>query len=306
MSTVTRHDSLDRAIAADVAALWRRIDTELIGHADFITTAGELVSYTGIRAAEQQLLVTYADPELVGFAWAILPLADNANTLEAEIRLIPGADPAPLIDALRTLRPIIAVWHPAGLDLSPQGLQLVQVEVTSALQIPAHFPECAPDPSYALASWRGPVPDEHLSGLAALKELMSTDMPWGGQIHEKETWDAGRIRELEEAARRAGTEMLWSVAVHRGSGDHVGFTQLSCPAGRPRIAFQEDTLVAAAHRGHGLGMALKIANLGQLELAMPQVRTLYTWNAENNRYMLDINRRLGFVSSGTLECWQAG
>ena len=83
----------------------------------------------------------------------------------------------------------------------------------------------------------------------------------------------GRIRELEEPARPAETETLWSVA---------------------------------AHRGRGLGMALKIANLGQLELAMPQVRTLYTWNAENNRYVLDINRRLGFVSSGTLECWQAG
>ncbi|AJK68462.1 hypothetical protein [Corynebacterium marinum] len=53
-------------------------------------------------------------------------------------------------------------------------------------------------------------------------------------------------------------------------------------------------------------MALKIANLAQLGQAIPRVRTVYTWNAENNRYMLDINRRLGFVSSGTLECWQAG
>lgn len=306
MSTVTRHESLDPATAANVAALWERIDNHLIGHADFITTAEELISHTGTRGAEQQLLVTYADPELVGFAWSTLPLADNVDTLEAEIRFIPGVDPGPLLDALRTLRPVVAVWHPSGLDLSAYGFTLVQVEVASALRLPVTLPAPRNDPDYVFHSWRGPVPEEHQSGLAGLKETMSTDMPWGGQTHGREAWDAQRIRELEETVRRAGTETLWTVAVHEASGDYAGFTQLSCPTGRPAIAFQEDTLVVGAHRGHGLGMALKRANLVHLGREMPQVRTVYTWNAEDNRYMLDINLRLGFTPSGTLECWQAG
>ncbi|QGU04205.1 GNAT family N-acetyltransferase [Corynebacterium comes] len=277
-----------------------------MGHADFITNAEELIVRTGTRGAEQQLLVTYADPELLGFAWSTLPLADNVDTLEAAIRFTPGVDPGPLLDALRALRPVVAVRHPAGLDLSAHGFTLAQAEVAGALRLPVTVPAPGNHPDYVFHSWRGPVPEAHQSGLAGLKETMSTDMPWGGQAHEREAWDAQRIREAGDAARRAGRETLWTVAVHEASGDYAGYTQLSCPTSRPDLAFQEDTLVVGAHRGHGLGMALKSANLLQLGREMPQVRTVYTWNAEDNRHMLDINRRLGVTPSGIFECWQAG
>lgn len=308
MPSVITHEKLDPAVAADVATLWGSIDTRMIGHADFITTAEELLAHTGTHRAYRQLLVTYADPatNLVGFAWSTLPLQDNVTVLEAEMRLLEGTDPGPLLQALRALRPTVAVWIPPGLDLSTYGFSVVQVEVASSLDLPAQVPDLPPTPDYVIDSWRGPVPERHLSGLAALKESMSTDMPWGGQRHEREQWDTQRIREFEANDRRAGTETLWSVAVHSASGEYAGFTQLSCPAGRPMVVFQEDTLVVGKHRGHDLGMALKAANLAQLGREMPLVRTVHTWNAEENSHMLDINRRLGFTPSATFECWQAG
>lgn len=60
MTAVTVHERLSPATATAVAALWSRIDTALIGHADFITTADELLPLSGIRDAEQQVLVTAA------------------------------------------------------------------------------------------------------------------------------------------------------------------------------------------------------------------------------------------------------
>lgn len=309
MATVRIHEQLDPGTAAAVAELWAQLDTATLGTADFITTAPELLGYTGTTGTTgtgRQVLVTCADPELTAFAWASLPLSDNTDLLEAEMRLTAGADPAPLLRALRGLRPTVAVWLPPGHDLSGHGFSPVQVEVASALRLPADVPEAPSAQGYAVDSWRGPVPAEHLPCVAGLKEAMSTDMPWGGQTHDREAWGTARIREGEEADRRAGMETLWSLARHTGSGACVGFTQLSCPAGRPEIAFQEDTLVVGGHRGHGLGMALKVANLLQLARELPQVRTVYTWNAEENSHMLAINRRLGFVPAARFECWQAG
>ncbi|RSZ65534.1 hypothetical protein EAH68_01910 [Corynebacterium hylobatis] len=306
MATVRIHEQLDPGTAAAVVELWERLDTASLGTVDFITTAQEMLGYTGTTSTRQQLLLTCVDPELTAFAWATLPLSDNTALLEAEMRLMSGADPGPLLHALLSLRPTVAVWLPPGHDLSGHGFCLVQVEIASALRLPATVPEAPPAEGYVIHSWRGPVPEHHLSCVAGMKEAMSTDMPWGGQTHDREVWDGARIRETEEVDRRAGVETLWSLARHTGSGTCVGFTQLSCPAGRPAIAFQEDTLVAGGHRGHGLGMTLKVANLAQLARQLPRVRTIYTWNAEENSHMLAINRRMGFVPAARFECWQAG
>lgn len=306
MATVHIHEQLDPVTAAAVAELWARLDETALGTADFITTVREMLGYTGTTGTRRQLLVTCAAPEFTAFAWATLPLSDNTGLLEAEMRVVPGTDPGPLIDALRSLRPTVAVWLPAGHDLSGHGFFLVQVEIASALRLPTAVREAPVPEGYAIDSWRGPVPERHLSCVAGMKEMMSTDMPWGGQTHDREVWDGARIREVEETDRWAGVETLWSLACHAGSGACVGFTQLSCPAGRPGIAFQEDTLVTDRHRGHGLGMALKVANLAQLARELPRVHTVYTWNAEENSPMLAINRRLGFVPAARFECWQAG
>jgi hypothetical protein len=306
MVTVRIHEQLEPSTAAAVADLWGRLDAATLGSADFITTAQELLGYTGTTSTRRQLLVTCAAPELTGFAWATLPLSDNTGLLEAEMRVTAGTDPGPLLDALRSLRPTVAVWLPPGHDLSGHGFAPVQVEIASALQLPAAVPESPPAEGYVIDLWRGPVPAGRLGCVARMKEAMSTDMPWGGQDHGREVWDGARIREGEETDRRAGVETLWGLALRPGSGECVGFTQLTCPAGRPEIAFQEDTLVVGGHRGHGLGLALKVANLSQLAREMPRVRTIYTWNAEENSHMLDINRRLGFVPAARFECWQTG
>ncbi len=49
-----------------------------------------------------------------------------------------------------------------------------------------------------------------------------------------------------------------------------------------------------AHRGHRLGLLLKVANLRFLQQHEPAVTKVYTWNADSNAPMLQVNVAMGF------------
>jgi GNAT superfamily N-acetyltransferase len=72
----------------------------------------------------------------------------------------------------------------------------------------------------------------------------------------------------------------------------------------PTIGYQWDTLVRSDHRGHRLGLLMKLANLRQVRERSPQTRFLNTWNAESNAPMVSVNERLGFVVVEAWEEWQ--
>ena len=63
----------------------------------------------------------------------------------------------------------------------------------------------------------------------------------------------------------------------------------------PEIAAQEDTSVLPAHRGHGLGLLLKLEMAQWLRHERPDVRAVDTWNDATNAPMLAVNERLGTV-----------
>ena len=66
---------------------------------------------------------------------------------------------------------------------------------------------------------------------------------------------------------------------------------------------QTDTLVLREHRGHALGLALKVANLRALQREKPDVAAVRTWNADTNVHMIAINARLGFRPTGWSREW---
>ena len=71
----------------------------------------------------------------------------------------------------------------------------------------------------------------------------------------------------------------------------------------PGTAIQTDTLVLREHRGHALGLAMKVANLGALQREKPGLRFVRTWNADTNTHMIAINRQLGFRIVGWSREW---
>ncbi len=58
------------------------------------------------------------------------------------------------------------------------------------------------------------------------------------------------------------------------------------------------------HRGHRLGMLLKVENLLALERLAPGRPAVLTWNACENRPMLDVNDAVGFVAIGYEGAWR--
>ena len=59
-------------------------------------------------------------------------------------------------------------------------------------------------------------------------------------------------------------------------------------------AYQWGTLVRPDHRGHRLGLAVKVANVRLLQETQPQITTVVTFNADVNAPMVAVNERLGF------------
>ena len=53
-----------------------------------------------------------------------------------------------------------------------------------------------------------------------------------------------------------------------------------------------------AHRGHRLGLLLKLDMLRWLAEAEPQVEQIDTWNAESNDHMIGVNEALGYRVMG--------
>ena len=78
---------------------------------------------------------------------------------------------------------------------------------------------------------------------------------------------------------------LIAVAQHIASGRLVACTELSIGAESPWQAWQMLTVVHPEHRGHRLGLAIKLANLDALARHAPQVRVIVTGNAAVNAPM---------------------
>ena len=100
-------------------------------------------------------------------------------------------------------------------------------------------------------------------------------------------------------SKRSIATWWWSAT----TGRLVGYTDLTVRPATPHLAIQADTLVLTEHRGHGLGQAMKVAEIRALTHELPQVTTLRTWNAQTNTHMIAVNQALGFYESGFTHEW---
>ena len=157
---------------------------------------------------------------------------------------------------------------------------------------------------YRMHHWEAVAPDEWLDDLAMLATRMSTDAPSGGLDEEEDRWTPERWRDAERRQEDSPRVALYGAVEHVASGHLVGYTELSVPPEAARPADQGDTIVMREHRGHRLGMLLKVANIQYLDERYPGHRSITTFNAEENRHMLDVNEAVGFVPFTYEGAWQ--
>lgn len=205
----------------------------------------------------------------------------------------------------------IPATHPAAAFATACGYELGQLDRVSVLDVEGRGDEfrrrlaeasAAASDRYRLVAWRDHAPEEVLASLAAAHERISIDAPAGAIAYEFEPWDADRVRDDEARSLATGRERLTVAALDR-DGEVAGYTTLSLVPGSP-AAEQWDTIVLAEHRGHRLGLRMKLANLVALADAQPPRARVYTWNADENEHMLAINVALGFRPFALESTWQ--
>jgi GNAT superfamily N-acetyltransferase len=332
---VQRIDPDDGAIFSRWFALWRLTDLELWPDVPGWDERelGAMARQRG-RAREHHLLAAVeGDGSLVGVALMEVPLLDNRHSVGIDVRVHPEhrregigtrlvAEVASRAHALgrAMLNGYFEVptaqlaGHPAEPFARSQGFAALLLGNRRHLDLPFDpermarlTDELAQVPgadAYRMLTFTTPWPDEYMEDQCEMARRMSTDEPSGDEHHEEEVWDAARVKESDDLLAAQGLTKLAAVAQHIDSGRLVAFSEIVVSGARPVDAWQWATLVLSEHRGHRLGLAVKLANLEFLATVMPTARRLITGNAQENTPMIAVNDLMGFEVVATGTFWQ--
>lgn len=211
----------------------------------------------------------------------------------------------------RTVLNAEASWHydgaadgagSAGVDfLLGNGFRFGIGDVMRSLDLPVDdrllddlAAEAAPHHAgYELRSWVGRVPADLEVGWADLVSSLMVEAPVGDMERERESADVEELRRRQATIEAQGRTLFNTVALD-GEGWPMAYSNLVTSIHDPLNAFQWGTLVRRDHRGHRLGLAVKVANLLAFQATSPAATRLRTWNAEVNAHMVGVNERLGF------------
>ncbi len=324
----------DPADFAEWFALWRLTSLEKFPD-DIGWDERDILSMVAAQAAAQTQLLSCHDDAgtCVGAALVHVPLRDNRHAVGIDIRVHPdhrrrgvgrvilGAiEQRARADHRTTINCITYV--PVGQEGSdpsvPFALALgfastqpghrrhLTLPIDAALHLKLrHEVDSARDASdYRMLTLRGPWPEEFVDDQCALERAMSTDQPQGDSQAEEEVWDAARIVESTASMEAQGVVSLVAASQHIDSGRLVAYSRIVVAERRPTEAWQWATIVLPEHRGHRLGLAVKLANLEFLSSVMPTARRVITSNAAVNAPMIAVNDLLGFEIDAVGAFWQ--
>jgi GNAT superfamily N-acetyltransferase len=164
--------------------------------------------------------------------------------------------------------------------------------------------DAVPAPGYSVVSWRDHAPGEHLADIGRLDGRLITDAPLGDLVLEPPKVDEARVREDEAAAVARGETKYHTGIRHDASGRLVAWTTIAFNFSVRWHAFQHITIVDPEHRGHRLGLRVKVANLVHTLGYEPELRVVDTWNAAQNRHMIAINEQMGYRPVDLWRSWQ--
>ncbi len=129
------------------------------------------------------------------------------------------------------------------------------------------------------------------------------DAPRDPEIAHEE-WDAQRVREgVNDLRPHYGLRDYTVVARHADTGELAALSEIAVDPANPGWGFQMNTVVIRKHRGHRLGLLVKIAMMELLATTEPQLERISTWNAEDNEHMIAINEAMGYAVFGPPTPW---
>lgn len=277
------------------------------------------MAYTeGRPGFRNQLLGAFDGDRLIGRGYLNFPMMDNTHLCFADVQVHPdhqrrGVGTALIERAAReakalSRRTLVAeAYVPCGADgpalafsrsvgfteAIDEGIKIVDLAETEASWEMLAHEASARSEGYTLVPWIDVVPEELLAGFCRLNEAFNDLAPSGELELEAEIWDEARVRDGEALNAKVGRH-VFAVAALDGDGEMVGVTEAMLNDNAPQRGFQSGTLVLPEHRGHALGLAMKVANHQAVRAAFPQCQILMTGNAGVNAAMNAVNDRLGY------------
>lgn len=137
----------------------------------------------------------------------------------------------------------------------------------------------------------GPSDSTVIEAYARAKASRASEEP---DSEHPTAYEPEQLRESLTCLHRRGMKPYVVLAIHEGSGEVAGLTEVVVPAQHPTRADQYDTIVTERHRGYGIDRAIKARMLFELRSAEPQLTEVQTWNAPDNESMLKVNAELGY------------
>ncbi len=313
---------IDRSDEGQLKAFWQvgKDAEDAFRPYDFYVpwATAQLAYVEGRPGFRNQMLGAFDGDLMVGRCYLNYPMLDNTHLCFGDVHVLPEHQRRRVGTALverasqeakafgrRTL--VAEAYVPSGaggpaLDFArvmgfteaiEEGIKIVDLPATEASwEMLAHEAAARSD-GYRLVPWLDVVPQELLAGFCRLNEAFNELAPSGELELEAEVWDEARVRNGEALNAKVSRHVL-AVAALDADGEMVGLTEAIINDNAPQRGFQSGTLVLPAHRGHALGLAMKVANHQALRLAYPQCEIMMTGNAGVNAAMNAVNDRLGY------------
>ncbi|WP_244929888.1 GNAT family N-acetyltransferase [Nocardioides sp. W7] len=280
------------------------------------------VGRASMRAARSDLdrtrLLAVQDGEVVGHGLVVWWLLDNPRLAELEVRVLPGhrrrgvgrtllaelerrAAAEGRTTYVATTHAPVEAESPGSLFAAAHGYPVASAEASKLLDLATaaeRWPALEDDVAahlggYRVAAIEDHVPTEWAADFCGLLSSFMTMVPSGDLDLEAAAWTPARLAEHEERTAAAGRAWLVAVGV-APDGRLAGFTELGVTRADPRLAIVGGTLVLPEHRGHRLGLGLKLATHRRLLELFPACPVVVTTNAGVNAPMNAVNEALGY------------
>ena len=218
-----------------------------------------------------------------------LAARDGRTTIQSEAYLPPGGS-APAEGFAKALGYAVASRE------SMKELEMTDYAARRAAAV-AQVGGAADD--YRIVTFDTSCPEDHLASFGDLLGMLIGEIPMGDLDLDESEWTPERLRAAENRRVTIGRHVLTALAIApdgsvAGSSD-VRIDDTDGTHGQVGV-----TLVDPVHRGHRLGLALKIATHDLAMATYGDLDAVDTCNAEANAHMNAVNDALGYRSIETL------
>jgi GNAT superfamily N-acetyltransferase len=213
---------------------------------------------------------------------------DGRTTIQSEAYLPPGGTAAPEEFA-----------RAMGYDVaSRESIKELTLADYSARR-DALVREASAADGYRIITFDTVCPDEHLDSFGRLLGMLMSEVPLGELDLEASEWSPERIRAAEQRNVDIGRHVQTAMAI-APDGQVAGVSDVRVDDSDPAYGQVGITIVDPAHRGHRLGLGLKLATHDLAVATYPDLVSVDTSNAEVNTWMNAVNEALGYRTIETL------